>query len=110
MEIMAYYGIELDGWASTKTLTTWRVDWWETRLIPENQNKTSFHNWLEGEQALKKKERYILDLLSVTYDFEVEKKAFLSFLVNAFIIFCSSYPQKRLKPLTNYNHSQNVWD
>ena len=44
--------------------------------------------------SIKEKERkVILNLLSVIYDFEEKKKAFLRSFFHAFIIFYSSSPQ-----------------
>ena len=53
-------------------------------------------------QALKKKkEMYILDLLSVVYDFEEKKKAFLISFFEALIISCSFSPKRLLDKSLN---------
>ena len=48
-------------------------------------------------KALKEKiKRYILHLLLAIYDFEEEKKVFVSSFFNALIAFCSSSPKEAI--------------
>ena len=60
----------------------------------ENQNETKFSCKIGRRTALKKIEKYILDLLSVIYDFEEEEEAFLSSFFHALIFLFIVFPKR----------------